>query len=182
MLFGQQGIDCTNVIHSHSFPHTLPKQNERRPYVDVKKQYVRFPQRPTKETKLHNSHISCVPCDPSIIPSSAVLDIESNRLASSSFFPSLLLRRIILVPRLTGLQIIARHQSRSCLARNLSLPPPIVLVSGDGQDIPFAEREFLGNRSLVHIHRSCWESLAKRQHTRYQPKTHHNARSPFHPL
>lgn len=161
MLFGQQGIDCTNVIHSHSFPHTLPKQNERRPYVDVKKQYVRFPQRPTKETKLHNSHISCVPCDPSIIPSSAVLDIESNRLASSSFFPSLLLRRIILVPRLTGLQIIARHQSRSCLARNLSLPPSIVLVSSDGENITFTERQLFGDGGLVHVHCSSCEIVNK---------------------
>lgn len=149
------------------------------------KQYIRefpLPQTPTKKKTTQQNPISCTVL--SIMSSSTVIfHIKCHRLAASPSPPQIpLTRAVILVPLLTGLEIITRYQTWPCLARNLSLPPPIVLVSGDGQDIPFAEREFLGNRSLVHIHRSCWESLAKRQHTRYQPKTHHNARSPFHPL
>jgi len=53
---------------------------------------------------------------------------------------------------LTVLEVVARHQpNRAILAAYLSLPPAVVLVTRDGEDVAFGESKFLGDGSLVHV-------------------------------
>lgn len=58
----------------------------------------------------------------------------------------------LLTRELNRLQVIAWDQPCMAVAPvNLSLPPSIVLVTEDGEDISLAEAEFFRNCGLIHI-------------------------------
>jgi len=76
-----------------------------------------------------------------------------SKRAGEAFDADRLIQSSGQIPRLTLLQIIARHKSASvALTRELRLPPAIVLEPQDGEDVALAEAELFGDRGLVQVH------------------------------
>lgn len=62
----------------------------------------------------------------------------------------------MLVSFLNHLQVVARDQPALAAAPvHLGLPPPVVLVAEDREDVALVEPELLGDGCLVHVHRTC---------------------------
>lgn len=57
---------------------------------------------------------------------------------------------------LNHLQVVARDQPALAVASvHLGLPPPVVLVAEDREDVALVESELFGDGCLVHVHSTC---------------------------
>ena len=162
-----QTLDWNTIISFHFPPQNLQKDNRLAPHSHMHSHTQRAKGKGHQKRWLIAQRDTDPPLRFQSYPSLTRSLFDNDRYclsinsASSHNVHFLVQKSFLLLSRLARLQIVTRHKSASHLALHFRLPPAIILMAQDGEDVALCEPELLRDSGAIQIQSSCYSLVSK---------------------